>query len=582
MSTHAQLESIAKGLGAASSLTEGKFLEIGQKLESSIDTLAALNETFERLHHELESENVRQAAQDIRQAATQVVDLATAHATEKEAVGRIGTLTANVGSGVNAIANAVKNADLLAVSARIAAANLGDAGDDFSEFADEIARTLKLAKGTLERFRQELDATVQHLGAAKAGQAALDRDQSQSMQAIPQRLSQSIDAIAEGSRRAASAAAAVQEKSRQVSQRIASAVAALQIGDKTRQRIEHAEFAVAILREIVSPGSGDWAPLDDTARAELVALGCRLQAAQMTDTAEDFDRQVRQTLAALSELGGDAREILRLGNATYGGGEAARGAFLLELKDDVSHANVLLEAFQAARSGIDGVITAVSESGASLVRHISMVRSLEADIRIMGLNATLKCGRLGNRGRALSVVAQELRVYANQIEAQAGGVMTDLEHVVGAAGSLSGRGDAKGREEIAALAEGMKDAVRRLGAAGQSLADALGSLERDSSGVATILDEAVQRMSVREEIGRALTRAAADLSALAPDSRSQGAEIGPVARRFLDMLARSHTMVEERVVHDTVVRDFFPHVADLPRTADTAPPPPAAVDDMLF
>jgi hypothetical protein len=124
--------------------------------------------------------------------------------------------------------------------------------------------------------------------------------------------------------------------------------------------------------------------------------------------------------------------------------------------------------------------------------------------------------------------------------------------------------------------------VHRLGAAGQSLADALGSLERDSSGVAAILDEAVQRMSVRKEIGRALTRAAAELSALAPDSRPQVTEIGPVARRFLDMLARSYTMVEERVVQDNVVRDFFPHVTDPPRTADTAPAAAPAVDDMLF
>ena len=33
----------------------------------------------------------------------------------------------------------------------------------------------------------------------------------------------------------------------------------------------------------------------------------------------------------------------------------------------------------------------------------------------MGLNTTLKCGRLGDLGRPLSIIAQELRVYANQI-----------------------------------------------------------------------------------------------------------------------------------------------------------------------
>ena len=583
MPVHAELASVAKRLGTVSSLTEGKFLEIGEKLESSIGTLAILNQTFAQLHQELDSENVRQAAAGIRTAAARVGDLAQAHGAEKDAIGRIGGLAADISQGAATIAAAVKGADVLSIRPRIAAANLGYAAGDFTEFANEITRTLKLAQGTLDRFRQELADTTRNLAEARAGQAALDRDQSGSMQAIPARLSHSIDAIAEGSRRATDAAAAVQEKSRQVSERIASAVAALQIGDKTRQRIEHAEFALNILGAILA-AEGDWAELDAAQRQELVSLGCRLQAAQMTDAAEDFEREIRQTVAALSQLGGDAREILRLGNTTYGGGGSARGAFLLELKDDVSHAHVLLEAFSAARSSIDGVINAVSQSGASLFRHISMVRSLEADIRIMGLNATLKCGRLGQKGRALSVVAHELRVYANQIQAEAGAVMTGLEQVVTAAETLSKRGDAQGGVEIAAIGDSMTASVQRLGAAGESLAGALVALQRDSTGVASLLDEAAQRMSVREEIGQALTRAAADLAAFADASTSPAIEVSPEALRMLEMVARTYTMVEERVIQDKVVRQFFPNAADLPRIADTALPAASAqaVDEMLF
>jgi hypothetical protein len=520
MLAHADIESVAKGLGAASALTEGKFFEIGEKLESSIGTLKTLNETFARLHQELDSENVRQAATDIRGAASRVIDFAAAHSTEKDAVARIGEVATGIRNGASTIAAAVKGADLLTISARIAAANLGDAAGDFSEFADEIARTLKLAQGTLDRFRDELSETVRHLADARAGQAALDRDQSASMQSIPTRLSRSIDAIAEASRKATEAAAAVQEKSRQVSQRIANAVAALQIGDKTRQRIEHAEFALARLREILAV-QGEWAALESDRREELASLICRLQAAQMANAAADFEREVRQTTAALSELGGAARDIQRLGDATFGGGDEARGGFLLALKDDVNHAHLLLEAFGTARTGIDGIITAVSQSGASLFQHIGTVRSLEADIRIMGLNATLRCGRLGQRGRALSVVAQELRVYAGQIHAEAGTVMAGLEQVVAGAETLAKRGGGEGGEEIAAIDRSMVEAVRRLGAGGESLANALAALQRDSSSVASLLDDAVQRMSVREEIGRALTRAEGDLAKLAGTASSQ-------------------------------------------------------------
>jgi len=53
------------------------------------------------------------------------------------------------------------------------------------------------------------------------------------------------------------------------------------------------------------------------------------------------------------------------------------------------------------------------------------LRELEADIRIMGLNTTLECGRLGVPGRPLSAIAQELRDCGSRTASHAAAALTD-------------------------------------------------------------------------------------------------------------------------------------------------------------
>lgn len=581
------LEEISNAIGHASALTEEKFLDVGKRLESSVEILGKLTATFEGLFDELNSENVQRATEDLGAAASQVSDLVHAHTGEKDALGRLAKLIAAIENGVSLVHKAVRGAELLGTSSKIAAAHIGEAGGDFISFANEIGRSLKLAQTTLDRFRSELAEVGKHLDAAKASQTVFEAQQTGAIRTVPARLATSVEAIAAHSRQAVAAATVVQEKARQVSQRIGSAVMALQIGDRTRQRIEHAASALGIVDDILRGADTEtaddpWRSLDDGQRQALAMLGCRLQSAQLSDAADDFEKEIRQILSSILQLATDARDILRLGNETYGAGERRHGPFLLELKEDVSQAHVLLEGFRAARMDINGVMSAVSKSGASLVGHIDTVRSLEADIRIMGLNATLKCGRLGSQGRPLSVIAQELRVYANHIAAHAGTIMADLEAVVGSAGALS-RGD-HGAVDIATVAQVMTNSVDRLGAAGRSLADALATLDRDSGTVAMLLDETAQHIRVHEEIGQTLRTAAADLARFAPEPASPSDAATPPACQMLEMMARSYTMEKERIIHERVVpgtsgQAFTPG----PPTRQAAPSAvEPAIDDLLF
>ena len=557
------LDGIAGAIKAASASTEARFLDIGRRLENSVETVTTLTRTFDTLSDELKSENLQRATRDLSQIATRVAALAQAQGTDVGVFTKLTELTAAIEGRVARMGKSVKGVSMLATNAKIAAAHIADASVDFAGFATEINRTLRLAQISLDQFAAELTGVSRQLQAAIARQSALDDYQTEAVRAIPLRLGRSVDAIDGRSKAAIKTASAVGEGTQRIGKRIGDAVMALQIGDITRQRIEHVEYALGLLVEVPPPAAD-----------ALAGLCCRLQSAQLADTADEFDQEVQRILASLQALAGDAREIVRLGHDAFGAKGARRGTFLGELEEEVGAVSTLLDSFRSARAEADQIAVSISTATTRLVTHISAVRSLEADIRIMGLNTSLKCDRLGAIGRPLAIIAQELRLYANEIASEASEVMTDLDQLVARAGALSGRAEDDRTADIASIAEIMAHSLSRLTTAGQALAGALGTLEHDGNVVAASLQETAVRTSVHEEIGRALRLAGTELADVAPEPVSEPGPVGPEAERLIERIAASYTMERERAILDRQVPGRSHQRGPEPASAD--------LDDILF
>ena len=571
---------------SASASMEARFFDIGGRLGTAVDTIGALTRTFDRLANELKSENLRNATQALSQIMSRVVALADLQNDGQVAFGQLADLTSRIQHRILLMGKAVNGIGVLAMNARIEAANIGDAGLDFIGFTKDIGRTLHLATTSLDQFAAELGAVGTHLGQATTSQRALAQHQAAAIQSVPVRLAANIHEITDRGTRAVAAASAVSQKSRQVGQSISDAVMALQIGDITRQRLEHVEYALAIVAEILEPPDGpthaDWSALAMSQRHALASLCTRLVSAQLLDAADEFDRKVRQILSAVQDLAADADDILRLGNTAVGASADRRGTFLGKVEGEVAEVEALLKDLAKARQEADTVAASVSEATGRLVSHTSTLRSLEEDIRIMGLNMTLKCGRLDGAGRPLMVIAQELRVYSNQIAAEAGGVAVHLEAIMAIAGSLSGREQERRAADIAAVAAIMADSVAHLATAGESLAAALATLAHHTEDVAVSLRETVSRTTVHEELASALRQAAAELTRATADGAAEDVIATPQRDRMLDLIVRSYTMERERVVHEQELPGEI-----RPEASTVTPDPalkaaPAELEDFFF
>ena len=282
----------------------------------------------------------------------------------------------------------------------------------------------------------------QHVATAQTGQQTFDLRQHEAATSITERLSATVKSIAQQHERAARASQEVRLGSARVHQRICDAILALQIGDITRQRLEHADVA--------SPWPPKLRCSEADAQRLFATLAHRLQSAQLVDAAQYFDRDVRQVIESLNKLADEARALRTLGDAAYGATGRSGGSFIAQLEGQISEALALFESFETAQAEVADVTATVSDATAGLCGHLRTVQSLEADIRIMGLNTTFKCARIGREGLALSVIAQELRDFANGFAKEAGALMREVEAVAGISSVLT-RGTA---EDQGAMASG--------------------------------------------------------------------------------------------------------------------------------
>jgi methyl-accepting chemotaxis protein len=571
------LERVLSEIGEAARMTEGTFVGIGQRLEASINTIDGLTSTFKTLMEELGSEELVQATADLSQVSSRIGAFANAPRDSEAVLGRIGALTDAMTGRVGRMRKAVQAVDVLAVNAKIAAAHLKTGGEGFATFAEEITKAMKVAEENLDGFAEQLDLMSERLTAATANQRALSQQRDQAIRTIPDQLARSVSAIAGRRRQAENTAAAIQRKTVEVGQRVGTAVMAMQIGDTSRQRIEHSEFALTLVarlfgRDTRSAVDFDLSAVPAKEKQRILDAITALTLAQLGDTADELDSQVGEIAASLGELAGDAHEIAGLGQQTYSSDGAQAGSFLSELEEDVSHARRLLEDLRNAQTEGDGVMAGVLETTKTLVRNISAIQSLESDIRLMGLNTTLRSSRLGNEGRALTVIAQELRTCSNLTATEAEAVLSDLDAMVEAAGASSGA-DPERLSEITDLTDILVRSVDRLSKTADSLSSALETLDRESETVASSLRQTSTEIRAKADIGAALRHASTALAGVQGDSPIDE-EMGDPGQIFAAIFGK-YTMAREREVHARVLKCELPAVAEAPAAG-------AANDDIFF
>lgn len=576
----AKLNELGKLLDGLHGPTERAFLAYGEVLSRAVTVLRTAGGNLEALGQRLSGDEARATSERLNDAVQQVVALAERRSGKGGTLLSLAAKAQMVAKQVETLRKIVAEVALLAMNGKIQASYLSQSGTDFSVFTVEISRLGDLALETIDKTAGRLVQLRKAIQDAQGETAEFERRNDKELQTVLLRLQHGLKTMADRRDDAARSAVEVAGRSANVAARIAAAIGEMQINDIAAQRVAHVSTALALLAELLrEDGRGaraehHWLETMDEGRIRALAgVVLRLQAEQISRTRQEFCERVGQLATHMHTLARDAGEVSNLAVQTFAGNHAGSASFVGELEQDMGSARDLLRQGDQSRLALKRLMESMAADFSSMAVELQAIQSIDADMRIMGLNATLKCGRLGGRGLALGVIAHELRACSRRTEEQARRLSGALAESMDMAGTLASDADTDLENLSLAACQAMEASLQALGSLGAAIEESFTLLRAGIDQVAGELESTAGQMSIGRDVGAVLERAGAEIHALATEidpGRSDPREV----RREVEMLLHAqYTMDSERLVHGL----FDDSVS---AGAEAAQAPAAAEDDL--
>lgn len=532
-------------LASARGVIEGKFLDLGVTLEKSVEVVGGLIGSLDQLTSLFNAEAVDTATANLSEAASALSGLAGSRTGHRERCHGLARTSRTLGVHIADMQQALRYLRVFAVNIKVTAGTVPGAFVEFEEFAREIYDAIAEGRVQLDEFGRDLDSLGALIGTALTHENDLDDRCAEVLPAVPLQLAADAVTLAEHHKRVAAVAAEVGAIARGLQSKVGMALCGLQIGDTARQRVEHVETSLEILARRRAAGE---------ANADADALVLAMLSDQLEDTAESFDREIEKIALSLGGVADDARSLLQLKDAARGSGSRGdKTGDLARLEASLGQAMSLVREMGAAEAAALEVGRTAETTAVGLAQRINSIRTIKASIHSMALNANLKCGRLGDAGRPLSVVAVELRQYADALGDTAGQAEAILVELGGGFETTAEAGGG-GSAEVGALLETAAAPIRE---AESKVGVELAEMASQGDAVIQVLNQATARLNFQGEVSGVLTAAADGLRPADPGAVADLDE--PAVAALTDVMAeigKLYTMARERQIHAAYVPAF--------------------------
>lgn len=537
-------------------------------LLSVMDVLNRLLNSLESVTAALDNGEASDTGADLRATVESLTALPVTEENRQQALVSLAQTGRDLRKYVSDMQETMRYLRTFAVTVKITGAGLAE----FAGFAQEILERIYSGTDEVNRFATHLDSLDKEVKLAAAFGASVSKGYADTVPAVAAALRDDAAKIAEHRKHLGVVAREVGAIARGVQSKVASTLSALQIGDITRQRIEHVQATLSLLEEFFAGVEG--AKLDAGARKRLQNVIHHLTAAQMSDMCINFQRESENVVTTLASFDHDMREILKLRDQMSGASGESDGNFMRALESSVSAAHEIVRQVDTASRQADQVSQSTIGTAAKLSEAIANIRAVKTDIHYMALNTNLRCSRLGEEGKSINVVTAELRIFAGKLDESADAIVSGLPALEAAAGRVTPATDAG----AGGLGESLTSAVGNIRSAADMMEKELKVLAENGREVATKIGLLIGKLDFQRDLGEVFARCADVLNGAAG---SEVADISDLAEAIAPLdrkIFRHYTMVQERNIH----RDIIPASEDSAPASAPAEPAKIENDEDLF
>lgn len=531
--------SLARRLEAARREIETKFTLAGGVLAEAVQGIATLTAALEEISQGLSPATTAATTQQLKDAAAQLEALPAKQAARRGCIAVLAEQQALLAVWIDDMRQTLAYMRAFTVSIKITAGGISKADSEFEIFAQEIHARVSAGRTEVDALAESLRQLEPALAGAALQAATLDRSCADMIPAVPNELLASAAVMAAHRGKVALAMENAGMLARDIRQKVGRMLGALQIGDITRQRVEHVQTGLALLQDI-DPA------LSATDAANIRAAMCALLTAQCESIVENFNREVAALDAGLSGLAGDAKSLLGLRELAYGQGEGVKGGFLHALEQKISAAVKLVAEIEKAENLAQDTGRQAAVAARDLSARLDEVQRMKTDVLYMALNTTLKASRMGDEGRPLATIAAELRTHAGYLEVIANHCVASLKMLFETADEM-----VAGPAETAEMGAGatLLAAVEQIDTASGKTENNVVNLAIQGEAVLQLLTRSAASFDFQSDIGDRLKQAAQDLADQAMGAKPCTAVTSPLVDGMFSRLADVYTMAQERDIH---------------------------------
>ncbi|WP_332305408.1 chemotaxis protein [Rhizobium sp. GR12] len=525
-------------LATAQSRIEKTFLEGGSVLVSVMDILNELIAILDRMTDSMDSYTADAAMANMQKTIEDMIRLPETEQVRQAAFVEMSSLCKSANGHVDDIRETIRYLKTFAVTVKITGAGIAE----FSSFAEEIRERIHFGGTEVGKFAQYLDLMDKQLARARNVSSVIGADFEATIPGIVSGLKTNSGRIGEQHRAMTGMAAKVKTVAQRVQGKIAATLSSLQIGDITRQRVEHVQMALSLFDDYLN--SKEAKALNAAETDALCDAVFEMVSAQIDELATTFQRDCRKIFAGIASFADDAATILSLRDTLVEDAANDGGSALQLLERDITRACDLAERVQEGMADANAVVSSVTGTAQDLLHGIEVLRSIKTEIHYMALNLNLRCSKLGDEGRSVNVVSGELRIFADKLESPADSIVSNLHRIESVIGNLMTADRSAGD-----LPEPLNDALEAISRAKGQMEMGLDDLATEGQAVFSRISAAVIKLDFESELGDVLNecrQVAGELvSGDAPDISAFAEKIQPFSARIYKL----YTMAKERDVH---------------------------------
>jgi hypothetical protein len=543
-----EISALSTALAQPRQAIEEAFVSVGARLSEGAAKLNVLTRQFEALPAALQGEEVTEASAQLRAVARKALALTEDFAKEKADLARLVEVVSAANGPIGELRKTVKMIGIVSVNARVTAAGIVGDSDDFDVFTTDISTLSDSARSTIHEFSLVYRQLVSEVDKAAGQRERFDAAHAHTLSELAHSLEETLEALDRQRESAVESSAETGRVSRQIVGRIGSAVMALQVGDSTRQRLEHVETGLDCLADIVGRKPVDGVTFDHEAVGQALTALSLLEQEQLRSTAASFADEVVEAEKALQALASDAGTIMAQSRNLYGAGSGAEASALTVLSAQLRTATEILRDCEVERSKLEAVASAVQQTVSILLGHVAAVQDIESNMRLVSLNAAVRCAQLGPRGASLTVIASQLRELTTETVVAAEAAMSQLDEASALAGAFGAAASGDNAGQIGRLEQQANHAMTLLTGLDERLSEAMRSLSSDGPKVISLLQAAARGIDGQARLAETMDDIALQIAGLSSDAMpgALSAELGPV----LEKLRKTYTMEAERQIHN--------------------------------